>query len=91
MGGRIWVGDEMLQPFKRSPGDRGRVTGLAGFEGGLTIHARTLPMFAPMLDSGGHWVDSILQSKVSRAYLFTERSRVRPNMCDNKHGFAKYV
>jgi len=33
-------GDGMPQPFKRSPGDRGRVTGLARFEGRLTIHVR---------------------------------------------------
>jgi len=67
------------------------VTGLAGFEGRLTIRARTLPTFTPMLVSGGQWVDSILRSKVSRAYFFTERSRVRPNISDNKHGFAKYL
>ena len=81
----------MPQPFKRSPGDRGRTTGLAGFEGRRTIRARTLPTVAPLLVFGGQCVDSVLRSRVSRAYLFTERSRVQPNICDDKQGFAKYL
>jgi hypothetical protein len=49
-----------------TPADRGRVTGLAGFEGGLTIHARTLPMFAPMLDSGVYWLLGTSVRKIGR-------------------------
>jgi hypothetical protein len=40
---------------------------------------------------GAPCVDCILQSKVSRAYLFTERIKVSPNICDDKRGFAKYL
>ncbi len=44
-----------------------------------------------LLDSEGLGVESMLRSKVSRAYLLTERRMVLPKICDDKRGFAKYL
>jgi hypothetical protein len=44
-----------------------------------------------LLDSEGLEGESMLRSKVSRAYLLTERRMVLPKICDDKRGFAKYL
>ena len=50
-------------------------TGLLSMHGQCQFLLQCLMLGAPC-------VDCILQSKVSRAYLFTERSKVSPNMCE---------
>ena len=43
-------------------------------------------MFTPMLVPGAKgWFDTMQRSKVARAYIFTKRSTVSPNICDDKH------